>query len=181
MGKPSSSTLIEGNIMSLRILFFVVLVFSKLAFFSCWSMDVSDIDTAKRVAQLIVSTVLSNNRTKMDCLVDNVVNDHSLSTHSQGYSYFDTDDRTQISNIIEEVLVNPSTPPIVQMNNNNRYGTIRRRLILVKDFGKEIGYNSAGGSINKAKVCFDITGIDSLTDIGHPNYYGAALTCFPIP
>lgn len=153
------------------------------------TISIQDIDTAKEIGTRI-SAVPAGNRTKIDCLVDNIINDHSIRKHYGGRSYFNTEDRDQIKEISRFIINNATDYKVYPVV--DRFNRDRRRLALKVNFNSQdsnniinsnwIGTSSPSDSINPNKntnwavICFDITGIDNINDIPPK---GATITAYP--
>lgn len=150
--------------------FILIIVFYILPF-NVYSMNIDeDIDENDiNHAITIAKNILSRNN-QLENGVNNIMQDHSLSKHSSGDSYFITDDCDEIKKIIISVSSDPDKFKFYTKGKNYR-------LAISKKIEQNIGYDEKH-SIERSRVvlCFGINGMNKLSD---SQKTGGFLTGFP--
>lgn len=119
---------------------------------------------------IAIATNILSRANQLDNGVNNIMQDHSLSKHSSGDSYFITDDCDEIKNLIISVSSAPDKFKFYTKGTNYR-------LAISKGMAQNIGYDEKH-SVDRSRVvlCFGINGMKKLSDSQNT---GGFLTGFP--
>jgi hypothetical protein len=170
-----------------RFIFAVFIICNVVLYFptvSC-SADIliQDLDTAKAIASRICQGPHG-----LRYVIDNVIIlDHCTPIRQtvKGRTYFDGKTKEDVERIIQEVVSNADLYRVKENEYSPQYQSFRRRLLLEKVFPLEnIGiHGDDNTTLNKVRICFDITGITTLAEAGagrDRDKNGRALTGYPI-
>jgi hypothetical protein len=118
--------------------------------------------------------------TTLELALNDIMNDHTQSHHKANDSYFRTDSRDEVKQILNLVIANPDRYEIYQSGSRMRMNL--RKTIAVDDVRRimkhdNVGYDNSNNTyVNHVVLVFDITGINNLADSLKK---GAFLTAFP--
>ena len=99
-------------------------------------INFENIQNVKEVANNILQ--IRSSKTQLEFGIDNITRDHSKSSHIHLKSYFTTDDRDTIKNLIIQTIDEPEDFKSYYIESR---GGIKHRLALSKTFQYPIGYD----------------------------------------
>jgi hypothetical protein len=131
------------------------------------NVDENNINHAKYIANNILER-------QLDSGINNIMRDHSKTKHSSGDSYFETDDREEMKELIKLVISDPDKFKFYTVK-DRRTGILNYRLAISKKISEEdalhifkkknIGYDEKYSQERyRAVFCFGINNIRILSD-----------------